>query len=275
MMIPKINFQILIATMNRENLDFLYKKFPEHKIESLDIIIVNQTTLEKLQLNSNVESVKVINSYDRGLSKSRNLALKHATSNWCLIADDDLVYYSEFEKTITDGIEEYNSSGVIVFKSMANEETPRRLFPKNSKKQLSTFEQFNVASFEMLLSRSSANSILFNESFGLGSDEFLFGEETVLMCDYVKKHRNISYYNKPIVFHPNESIGTLYNHPLRYYTKGGVLKYCYPYFCSLWIGIQLFFDLKQNKIKFTEISNSFKEAIKGANTLKKITNAAH
>lgn len=275
MMVPKINFQILIATMNRENLDFLYKMFPEHKIENLDIIIVNQTTHEKELLSSNVASVKVINSYDRGLSKSRNLALKHAVSNWCLIADDDLVYYKGFEKIITAGIGEYRSSGVIVFKSMADEKIPRRNFPKKTKKQLSAFEQFNVASFEMLLNRSDAMPVFFNENFGLGSDEFLFGEEAVLMCDYVKKHRNISYYNNPIVFHPIVSTGTLYNHPLRYYTKGAVLKYCYPNFCSLWIYIQLFFDLKQNKIKFTEVCKSFKEAKKGASTLKKINNAAH
>lgn len=275
MMVSKINFQILIATMNRENLDFLYKMFPKHKIESLDIIIVNQTKLEKLQLNSNVESVKVINSYDRGLSKSRNLALEHATSNWCLIADDDLVYYSGFEKIIADGIEEYNSSGVIVFKSMADEKTPRRLFPKSSKLQLNAFEKFDVASFEMLLNRSKKPIVFFNEKFGLGSDEFLFGEEAVLMCDYMKNHRNISYYNKPIVFHPNESTGTLYNHPLRYYTKGGVLKYMYPKTFKTWIYIQLFFDLKQCKIKFYNIYKNYKEALRGANTLKRKTNATN
>jgi glycosyltransferase involved in cell wall biosynthesis len=274
MMVSKINFQILIATMNRENLDFLYKMFPHHNIECLDIIIVNQTSPQKI-LKSDFSTLKVINSYEIGLSRSRNLALINATSKWCLIADDDLKYCKDFEKIIKSGIEKYASSGVIVFKSLVDEKTPRRHFPKSAKKQLDTFEQFNVASFEMLLNRSCARPVFFNECFGLGSGEFLFGEETVLMCDYMRDNRNISYYNKTIVFHSYESTGTLYSHPLRYYTKGGVIKYCHPCFYSFWVFIQLFFDLKQNKMKFSEVYKNFREAKKGANTLKRLTNAIH
>lgn len=274
MMVSKITFQILIATMNRENLDFLYKMFPNSNIEGLNIIIVNQTTPQKI-LKSNLLSVKVINSFDKGLSKSRNLALENATSNWCLIADDDLVYVIGFENIISSGIEEYNSSGVVVFKSMVDAETPRRDFPETSKKHITTLKQFNVASFEMVLNRSIPNPLFFNENFGLGSNVFLFGEEVVLMRDYIEEGFSVSYCDKAIVFHPKDNTGTIYEHSLRYFTKGGVLKYTYPKKYVLWIFIQLFFDVKQHKISLWAIFKNYREAIKGAKKLNNINNAAY
>jgi hypothetical protein len=217
--------------------------------------------------------VKVVNSLEKGLSKSRNLALKIATSNWCLIADDDLVYLKDFETIIFSGIKQYDSSGVIVFKSLVEIDVSRRIFPVNSKKKLNSFEKFDVASFEMLLNRTHKQAVFFNENFGLGSDVFLFGEEALLMYDYGIEQKNVSYYNKAIVCHPKESTGTLYDHPLRYYTKGGILKYSYPKLFRVWIFIQLFFDLKQNKIKISDVSKNYSEAIKGVKKLKEITNA--
>lgn len=260
--------------MNRENLDFLYKMFPDHEIENLDIIIVNQTTPEKL-LETDLKSVKIFNSFDIGLSKSRNLALSYATTDWCLISDDDLVYVANFEKMIYEGIKTFNSSGVIVFKSLVNNSLPRRKFPEKSKLQLNAFEQFNVASFEMLLNRSVDNAPIFNTNFGLGADQFLFGEEAIVMKDYMHCQRQISYYNKAIVYHPVESTGTLYNHNLRYYTKGAILKYIYSSSYGLWIFIQLFFDVKQHKIKFSDVCKHYKEAIRGVKKLNELTHATH
>ncbi|MGB0896762.1 MAG: glycosyltransferase [Flavobacteriaceae bacterium] len=261
--------------MNRENLEFLYKMFPCHNIENLDIIIVNQTDKAHI-LTSNISTVKVVNSFEKGLSKSRNLALSIAQANWCLIADDDLVYVEGFEQVIAEGIEKYTQSGVIVFKSLVQKSMPRRLFPKTSKQQLTVFEKFDVTSFEMLLNRTTKKNLLFNENFGLGSNEFLFGEEVLLLHDYIKHQMKVSYYNKAIVYHPIENTGTLYNHDLRYYTKGGILKYIYPKTTKLWLLIQLFFDVKQKKIQFSSIYKSYYDGIRGAKKLNEILkNATH
>lgn len=260
--------------MNRGNLDFLYKMFPNHDLDSLDIIIVNQTSPDR-QLISEYKSVQVINSYDKGLSKSRNLALENATSDWCLIADDDLVYVPNFEVVISEGIKEFNSSGVIVFKSLVEGSLSRRGFPEKSKLQLNVFEQFDVASFEMLLNRSNNGFPLFNTNFGLGSDQFLFGEETLLMYDYINGQMSVSYFNKAIVYHPIESTGTLYDHHLRYYTKGAILKHIKPNIYSLWVLIQLFFDVKQSKIKILNVCTHYKEAIRGVKKLNELTHATN
>lgn len=260
--------------MNRGNLDFLYKMFPNHKVESLDIIIVNQTSPDKI-LTSHNDSIKVINSFEKGLSKSRNLALMNASSDWCLIADDDVVYLENLENSINEGIEKFNNSGVIIFKSLECGNVLRRRFPKNSKQKLTAFERFDVASFEMLLNRTTDFKVFFNENFGLGSEVFLFGEEALVMYDYCERGADVSFYKQPIVFHSKESTGTIYDHPLRYFTKGGILKYMYPKSFKSWIFVQLFFDIKQNKISVIDIIKNYKEAIRGVKKINKIANAAN
>ena len=89
--------------------------FPFHDLKKLDIIVVNQTNKSTL-LKSNEPSVKVLNSFEKGLSRSRNLALKNASANWCLIADDDVVYLKKFEEKIKSGIFTFLNSGLLYFK---------------------------------------------------------------------------------------------------------------------------------------------------------------
>ena len=54
-------------------------------------MIINQTTQDK-QLESDLSNVRVINAFELGLSKSRNLALQHSTADIVLFADDDVEY---------------------------------------------------------------------------------------------------------------------------------------------------------------------------------------
>ena len=46
--------------------------------------------------SSDFENIRVINSFEIGLSKSRNLAIKNALGDICIIADDDIEYVEDF-----------------------------------------------------------------------------------------------------------------------------------------------------------------------------------
>ena len=85
------SLEVLIATQNRTSLDFLLKMFPDHNFKDFKILIVNQT-IKGQDLTSNSDAIRVINSYEKGLSKSRNLALQNASCNIALISDDDVIY---------------------------------------------------------------------------------------------------------------------------------------------------------------------------------------
>ena len=84
------DIEILIATMNRDNLAFLEVMFSKTDVTKYNILIINQTTTEK-QLHTTSHTINVINVLDKGLSKSRNLALQHATKKLVVFTDDDVV----------------------------------------------------------------------------------------------------------------------------------------------------------------------------------------
>lgn len=90
----KSDISILISTMNRSDFSFLSAMFPHHEWRDLNLVIVNQTKKGK-ELKSNLENIIVVNSYEIGLSKSRNLALKNSRTTYGVIADDDVVYESD------------------------------------------------------------------------------------------------------------------------------------------------------------------------------------
>ena len=268
----KINFQILIATMDRENLDFLYKMFPFHKLADLDIIIVNQTTKDKT-LVSDIATVTVINSLERGISNSRNLALKNATSDWCLIADDDLEYVANFEKIISEGISKYPKSGLISFEVVTEKGELFNDYPVKSMESTGVFTKMNLTSFEILLNRKEVfeKGVTFNTNFGLGSGKFYCGEEFVLVreieCNIRKK---VSFYKGIIVQHPWLNTGRKFCSETYYITKGAIYAKAFPRSYSFWIMLQLLFDLKQHKIKLNHIFRSIKQATKGVRLLKSL-----
>jgi len=111
------DLEILVATQDRNSLEFLYKMFPEKECHEYKILVVNQTDRKRIiseqQLGSNV---RVINSFDKGISKSRNLALQNAIGKIILIADDDVVYTPGFEKKIISSFNSYSFISFAIFK---------------------------------------------------------------------------------------------------------------------------------------------------------------
>src|SRR5699024_8504169 len=79
-------------------------------------IIVNQTDYEDreiIQKNNNI--LKFISSKDRGLSKSRNLAIKNSDADICLFADNDVTYEDNYINIILDAYKKYPDDDIISF----------------------------------------------------------------------------------------------------------------------------------------------------------------
>ena len=97
-LLKREDFEILIATKNKSSLAFLEVMFPFEHFYNFNVLIINQSRDNVLV--SDFEKVRVINVDEKGLSKSRNLAIKNASKEICLIADDDVVYLPNFHKEI-------------------------------------------------------------------------------------------------------------------------------------------------------------------------------
>ena len=243
----KDDLEILIATMNRSDLGFLVELFPFIDYKKLNIVIVNQTSDEKL-LKSDIQNIKVINSLEKGLSKSRNVALQNATKDIVLITDDDVVFKSDFNFKI---VEAFNQSQLDYIQFQIENENGIlfRKYPKHIKSNLNWFEILNTHSIEMTFLRQKLieNNLTFDENFGLNA-AFPFGEEAVFLTETKNKKLKLGFYPVSIVKHEQLTSTQTATKSKIYYTQGAVFYKIFKNYYSFWLALKLFFDLKQKLI---------------------------
>lgn len=269
------DLEILVSTMNRNSLDFLIPMFPFCHFSDFSILIINQTSENNL-LVSNFPSVRVINSFEKGLSKSRNLALKNAIGKIVIIADDDLVYKKDFEKAIVQAHHRLGEKAVISF---CIEKPNGLLFKKylaNTKTNLSLMELFNVLSIEISINKSvfDALQVQFDQDFGLGST-FEMGEEAIFLSDLKEQNQQIGFVPSIIATHSEISSNEKFDFEQRYYIQGAFLSRVLKGNCFMWLVAKLFFELKQKKLKWKQIPLAISNANRGKKDFYKLKNKSN
>lgn len=213
---------VLVSTLNEGIYNL--EKTVSLKRPDLCYLIVHQT-IKQIQTPEFLlrEDIKVISSPTKGLSKSRNIAIKNCATEYALIADDDIEY-------IFEGIDEV----INIIKSQKPDfatfkiKTPD-FEPEYKKYCLESFRIGNkknhfYSSVEILLNVKSLkkNHIYFDERFGLGTP-LKSGEEEILINDLVANKLMGQYYPIYIVKHPHESSGKQKrSHNFKIFMKGAL-----------------------------------------------------
>ncbi|MCO4822572.1 MAG: glycosyltransferase [Flavobacteriaceae bacterium] len=257
----KVPLEILVATMHRSSLLFLEAMFPHASFWEYSILVINQTTQAQL-LESTYDNVRVINSFDKGLPNSRNLAIKHAEGEICLIADDDVVYASDFDTIIRSGFDKYENADMVTFQM---HDLQGRLFrdymdiEQHDKKSIATANSVVIAFKREKVLKAS---VKFNSYFGLGA-EFETANEYVFLRNALKSGLKLFYVPEVILSHDSYSSGqdissdrVIYARAALYYKYSGSLGY-------LRIIKVLFLAYQDGQIPRNEISNKVKVAFQG------------
>ncbi len=121
-----MNLEVLLSCMHQEDTDIARRT----GIQS-DVLIINQCDKnETVDTVCNGHRVRMISTTERGLSRSRNMALENAYGDICLICDDDEVLETGYREAIVRAFEELPRADVITFAL----NHPRRKFPDRCKK---------------------------------------------------------------------------------------------------------------------------------------------
>lgn len=256
------SLEILIATMNQNSLLLLDKMF-SNNWKNLKILIVNQTTPENL-LNSDFENVRVINSFEKGLSKSRNLAIKNAVGDILLITDDDVIFKNDFEELIQKAYFENPNAAMIAFSTTNENGKLYKKYPKTVKANLNYFDLYNIMSIEITLKKANFTNQRqeFDENFGLGSS-FPIGEEGIFLSDLKKKKNQLIVVPEVIGSHSSLSTINKIKSDNYYYNLGAIYTRNHKNRWWIWVLIKIAFDLKQNKIKIIQVITYLKCSIIG------------
>jgi glycosyltransferase involved in cell wall biosynthesis len=262
------DLEIVVATKDRINLDFLLPMFPFAPFNNFNILIVNQS--KDYILESDFASVRVINSTEIGLSKSRNLGINNAAKKICLIADDDVIYLENFEKEIVKAFNINSNAAIITF----NHQRIGPNHPQNQNKvgyQHNIKSIWNVSSIEIAfcLGKIKEKKLYFDENFGLGSF-FETAEELLFLRNAIKQHLDIYYYPSVIVLHPLMSSGKLEGTAELVYARSALYYKINTELAYLWLLKYVFFLYRNNYIKKTEWVEKLKIGLAGIRKIKEL-----
>ena len=179
--------ELLISTMHQQDYSLLDKM----NIHS-DAVLINQCDVndEKVFTHKG-HRVLWINTTERGLSRSRNMALRNATADICMIADDDMEYRSNYVDIVRSAFKE-NDADIIGFQVAGIEKEYKQY--ASEERRISYLNSMKMSSVELAFRRNSLieKNIWFDELIGAGT-EFLMGEENALLFDCLRKKLNIYY----------------------------------------------------------------------------------
>lgn len=142
-----------------------------------DTVIINQCDEENYKEENICNAlIRTFSVTDRGLTKSRNLAISKSQADICIICDDDEIFNEGYEKAVSSAYDALPDADIIIFDMV-----DRPLKWGDSIKKLSYIDIMSVSSWQITFRREKllASGVLFDENMGAGSgngaeEEFRF-----------------------------------------------------------------------------------------------------
>ena len=265
-----MTFQILVSTMNIKNKTEHNDLLKKMNIKS-DSVIINQCTDNNINLvNITSGKNKLFSYFDRGLSKSRNLAIENATADICIIADNDLCYNDNCISIIRNAYNKYPHADIIAF--YVESQTKGRPTSNQSEKKISFLSSMKIASFQITFKRNSIlqKNIRFDENFGAGSDNFSAGEENIFLVDCLKKGLNIYYVPITIATVNHLDSTWFHGYDKKYFETKGAVFYRMSNVFNVFLIFQFIIRKYKRYHKEISLKNAVKYMFSGKHKYKKI-----
>ncbi len=213
-----MKLDILMSCMHQKDFSLVEKS----KIYGNAVIINQCDTTDYSEYQTQNGIAKMYSVCDRGLTKSRNMAIGKSNADVCLLCDDDEVFVTDYEDKIISAYKSLPQADVIIFKmqnrasSFSDKVQPIK-FPKTMK----------VSSWQISFRRESLinNSVLFDELLGAGTDNGA-EEELKFLQDCIKAKLKIFYVPTEIASVAQQSSTWFKGYDEEFFEKrGGTTRY--------------------------------------------------
>ncbi len=200
-----MHLNLLISCMHQKDASII-----KNSNVQTDVVIVNQCDTESVEEFDFVNKkgrtchAKFICTTERGLSKSRNMAIRNAWGDVCLLCDDDEYFVDDVEDLILGAFSENPKTALIAFALKRNDID--KTYPKE--KSVLKFKQIlKTSSLQLAFSREQLikHHILFDEKMGSGTGNG-GGEENMFIFSFKRKGLKMLYYPSVIaIVNPGDS----------------------------------------------------------------------
>lgn len=157
-----MKLEVLMSCMHQSDAALVY----ESQITS-NCVVINQCDREENAVFTTKNGViRMFSTKERGLTKSRNMAIAKSNGDVCLLCDDDEQFVPNYEQKIIDAYNQLPQADVIIFKMVNRtpsfqDKVMRLRFPQTMK----------VASWQISFRREKLleAGVRFDENLGAGS----------------------------------------------------------------------------------------------------------
>lgn len=180
-----MKLDVLLSAMNLK--DFTY-------IDTLNItgdcVVINQCDRNKQDvIHDSNRNICYIETTERGLSKSRNMAIANAKDEICILCDNDVEYVDGYEELILEAFRNYPDYDIIVF-HVASDINPHPCYPQP--KKMGYISCCKAISYEIAFRRERVLNIHFDENIGAGT-KYKMGEENAFLYECLRRGLHIHY----------------------------------------------------------------------------------
>ncbi len=255
-------YQLLAAALNGDDLNLIR----EMHITS-DAVIINQCGedySEEMTLDGH--RIKLIHTTERGVGKSRNLAVKTSDADIIEFADDDMVFTENYAGIVLDEFTACPEADLIVF-SIESLNPDRPLLKIHSFGRIGYRKamKYGCARIAARRDRLIRSGVLFSEFFG-GGARYGSGEDTLFLTDCMKAGLRIYESPRKVADVKQETSTWFKGFNDKYYRdKGALFAAVFPLKCYLY---SLLTALKRKDLKFSR-SHVLKLYLEGIREYKK------
>lgn len=209
-----MRLEVLISTLDQRNLSFYHGLFRDCPIPPPCLIVNQISDPSSVEIEGEDEhlragkDVKWIKLHGRGLSVSRNAAIRSTTGEIGVIADDDIIFLPRFDQKVISYHQQYSKYDIIIFEAMTPDGSPFRKYPKGIE-SVTKSGASGVSSIEITFKVKAVREkgLLFDECFGLGSG-YPAGEEWIFIVDALRKGLKVLFVPEFIVVHAKSNSGS-------------------------------------------------------------------
>ncbi len=188
--IEHMTLEVLLSCMHQTDTSLVQKSGIRG-----DVLLINQTDREdRLQIQDGDARIRMISTRQRGLSRSRNMALQEAMGDICLLADDDEHFHPEYQERILQAFSQLPEADVIAF-DLENKHT--RIKPETCR--IGYLNSLKICSCQIALRRERIleKKLAFDPCMGSGSGNGC-GEENKFLLDCLRAGLKIYYVPREI-----------------------------------------------------------------------------
>ncbi len=223
--------------------------------------VINQCDVDEyLEYKTDFGVAKYFYTTERGLTKSRNMAIRNSDADVCLLCDDDEIFVSDYEKKILSAYDLLPDADIIIFKMLNRapsfkDKVQRIRFPKTMR----------VSSWQISFKRLSLinANVSFDELLGAGTGNGA-EEELKFLTDCEKAKLKI-YYVPQEIASVGQTSSTWFNGFTEEFfeNRGATTRYILGVFKSSIYA--LYYLIRKRKMYNRHISfwNAFRSIFKG------------